>query len=119
MKNKNVKEFILLEFVFLIYSISPLLSKIAIINSQKNLKYLIIFYSLSLIVLFIYAIIWQQVLKKIPLSIAFSHKGTTIAWGMIWSMIVFKEKISVGMIIGSLIIITGIVIMMIGEKTNE
>ena len=118
MTKKKIKTIILLELVFFIYSISSLLSKMATQNNPTIQK-IIIFYMLALFMLGIYAIIWQQILKKMPLSVAYANKGTVIIWGMIWGSFIFNEKITVGMIIGSIIIIIGIVVMMLGEKKND
>ena len=39
------------------------------------------------------AVIWQQVLKKIPLTIAYGCKGIIIVYGMLWGALFFSEKI--------------------------
>lgn len=118
MNKKIIKNLIILQCTFFIYSLSSLFSKIAVQNDY-TMQHLILFYSMSLIMLAVYAIIWQQILKKVSLSIAFSNKGIVVIWGMIWSCIIFKETISVRMVIGALIIIAGIVVMMSGEKNND
>lgn len=112
MKKKiDVKSIILLEIAFFIYSLSSMFSKQALYNNPST-THIIIFYILSLMMLGLYAIIWQQVLKKIDLSVAFANKGITIIWGILWGTFIFKEKITIGMIIGASIVILGIIIMM-------
>lgn len=118
MTKAKIKNIVLLEIVFLIYSVSSLLSKMAT-QDNPTIQKIIIFYGLSLVILGVYAIIWQQILKKMPLSVAFANKGVVIIWGMIWGALIFKEKITIGMIIGSAIIIAGIIVMMTGEKEND
>lgn len=117
MKKKTIYNLILLELVFFIYSLSSLLSKLA--SSSSDVYHYIFFYLGSLAMLGVYAVIWQQILKKFSLTVAFANKGIVIIWGMIWGLIVFKEKITVGMIIGSLIIIAGIITMMLGARKND
>ena len=114
----KIKNILMLESVFFIYSISSLFLKMATYNNPTILR-TIIFYGISIIILGIYAIIWQQILKKLPLSVAFANKGAVIIWGMLWGTLIFNEKITIGMIIGSIIIIAGIVVMMTGEKEND
>ena len=112
MKKKiDIKSLVLLEIAFFIYSLSSMFSKQAMYNNPTIL-HIVIFYGLSLFMLGVYAIIWQQVLKKLDLSVAFANKGITIIWGIIWGVILFKEKITIGMIIGALIVILGIIVMM-------
>ncbi|MBO5479005.1 MAG: transporter [Clostridia bacterium] len=116
-KKANIKNIALLEIAFLIYSLSSLCSKWAVYNAQ-SIWHTLFFYGLSLCMLGIYAIIWQQVLKRMELTVAFSNKGITIVWGILFGMIFFQEKITIGMIIGSVLVIAGIVFMM-KEKENQ
>lgn len=66
------------------------------------------FYGLVLINLFVYAIVWQQILKKLPLVTAFANKAVTVIWGMLWGMLIFKEKITGWNVLGAAIIMVGI-----------
>lgn len=111
MKKINIKNIIMLESAFLIYSLSSLFSKTAVYNSQ-SIWHTLFFYGLSLCMLGIYAIIWQQILKRMELTVAFSNKGITVIWGIIFGSIFFHEKITIGMIIGCMLVIAGIVFMM-------
>lgn len=66
------------------------------------------FYGLVLLNLFVYAIVWQQVLKKLPLVTAFANKAVTVIWGMLWGMLIFKERITIWNVFGAVIIMIGI-----------
>jgi drug/metabolite transporter (DMT)-like permease len=104
------KDYILLHFILLIYSLSGLFSKLA--SSKKFLSFeFIFFYGLTLLILFIYAVLWQHILKKMTLIAAFGNKAVTIIWGMIWGSLFFGEKITIYMIIGTVIILLGILLM--------
>ena len=59
-------------------------------------------------ILGIYAIMWQQVLKKFSLTTAFFNKAVIIIWGMLWGLVFFKEVITVKMIIGATIVLLGV-----------
>lgn len=112
MKKKiDIKSIILLEITFFIYALSSVFSKTAMYHNP-TLVHIVIFYGLSILMLGIYAILWQQILKKMDLSTAFSNKGITIIWGLLLGAIFFQEKITIGEIIGSMIVIAGIVVMM-------
>lgn len=67
-------------------------------------------YALAVILLGIYAIIWQQILKYIPLTTAYSCKSITVIFGMLWGTIFFEEAINIQMIIGALLVICGTVL---------
>ena len=58
-----------------------------------------------------YAVLWQQVLRRIELSTAYLFKGTTLIFTMLFAALLFGEPITVANIIGSLIIITGITLL--------
>ena len=64
----------------------------------------------------IFAIEWQQVIKRIPLNTAFSTRSLGIIWGVLWGIIFFEEKLSPMMIAGSLIIILGIVLVVYADE---
>lgn len=58
----------------------------------------------------LYAILWQQVLKRIDLSLAYMFKGTSIVFVMLLAYVLFGEQITWNNIVGALIIIGGIVL---------
>lgn len=70
----------------------------------------ILFYSLVLLDLAVYAIVWQQILKKLPLVSAYANKAVTVIWGLIWGMVIFKESLTIWNVIGAIVIIVGIYI---------
>lgn len=124
MKNKKIFSFILMHFGFLVYSLYSLLGKFA--SKYEFLSfYFCLVYCCLILILFIYAILWQQVLKVFDLSIATANKSATIIWGLIWSYIFFDEGITLKKIIGILLIICGIFILSttqtdtIEEDNNE
>ena len=59
----------------------------------------------------VYAILWQQVLRHIEQSTAYMFKGTTLIFTMLIAALLFGEIITVPNILGSVIIIIGIVLL--------
>lgn len=103
----QIFKYIILHILFLFYSFGGVVSKLA--SKQPVMSFKFIFsYGILLIILFIYAILWQQILKHLPLTIAFSNKAITIIWGMIWGFIFFGETITWNMLLGASIVILGI-----------
>jgi len=107
LKNKKLNSLIILHIMLFIYSFCGVFSKIAGGSEFLSNKFFIC-YGVSLFILFIYTVAWQQILKKIPLIIAFLNKSITIIWSMIWGLIIFKEKITFTMILGSIIVLIGV-----------
>lgn len=106
---KKAKSYVLLHAILLIYSFCSVFSKFAAQAEFLSFNF-ILFYGLMLIVLAIYALLWQQVLKTMPLTTAFANKAIVIVWGMLWGEIIFAEQIKWQMILGSVIIFLGIVL---------
>lgn len=58
----------------------------------------------------VYAILWQQVLKRVELSLAYMFKGTSLIFVMLLAHLLFGEQITWNNILGAIIIIIGIVL---------
>jgi multidrug transporter EmrE-like cation transporter len=109
------KDFLFLHVLFALYSCSGILAKLANRFDFLSLNFLLLF-AFSVSLLGVYAVLWQFVLRKFPLTIAFSNKGVVVIWGMIWGSCIFKESITFGKVIGAALIAVGVVIM---GKSNE
>jgi drug/metabolite transporter (DMT)-like permease len=92
--------------VFFIYSLSGLFSKSASRCEFLSWSYLC-FLSGCVFVLGIYAILWQQVIKRMPVSDANILGGVTTIFGLMIAHFVFDEPITFNNIIGTIIIISG------------
>ena len=104
---KKVKNFVFLHLLLFMFSFCGVFSKLAAGYEFLSLKFCI-FYIISIIILGIYAILWQQVLKRFSLTTAFFNRAVNVIWGMIWGLLVFHEKIKFNMIIGCILIMIGI-----------
>lgn len=62
----------------------------------------------AICVMGVYAILWQQVLKRIELSTAYMFKGTSLIFVLLLAALLFGESITWTNIIGAVIIILGI-----------
>lgn len=109
-KGIGIKDIILLQAVFFIYSINSIVAKLA--SGQESFSFMfIMYYGLELVILGIYALLWQQIIKKFELSVAYANKAVTLIWGMIWGSLLFKEQITLTKAAGILLVIAGIVIL--------
>lgn len=106
-KQPTVKDLLYLHIVLLLYSINGILSKLASEN-QFYTSTFFMYYSIVLLNLVLYAILWQQILKRMPLTTAFSNKSVIVIWGMLWGALFFQERITMQMIIGGAIISYGV-----------
>lgn len=104
-----IKNLLFLQGAFILYSIVTVVSKLASSNSFLSPKFMLL-YGVEVLILFVYAVFWQQIIKRIDLSVAYSNRGMIIFWTMMWSVCFFNEKISIQNIIGVIIIFIGIVV---------
>jgi drug/metabolite transporter (DMT)-like permease len=62
----------------------------------------------SVALLALYAVGWQKILKRLPLTIAYFNKGLAIFWGLVWSAILFGETLTFFNILGTVVIFAGL-----------
>jgi drug/metabolite transporter (DMT)-like permease len=105
-----LKRYLFLHLSLLIYSLGSIAAKLAAREPLLSLPFFI-YYGLVLLILLIYAVLWQQIIKTMPLSVAISHKSVIIIWGFIWGHLIFNEDITITMFIGMILIISGIFLM--------
>lgn len=99
------------------YAVGGIFSKRAANADFLSLEY-ILNYGMVLVILMVYAVFWQMILKKVPLTVAMANKSVTVIWGLIYGFLFFHEKITPANLIGAVIIIIGIIIVVNGDKEN-
>ena len=114
-KNEKVKYYLFLFIGVFVYSIATIFLKFASNKSFLTKEY-IFNILMALLFLGIYAIIWQQILKYIQLSVALSFKPVALILNLFWSIYIFNESYDVKVFIGILLIICGIFIMVRNDE---
>lgn len=104
---KNYRTLFVLHLLLAFYSLSSVCSKMAAQEEFLSIKF-IMYYGAVILFLGIYAVVWQQILKKLPLVMAYMNKAVTVIWGMIWGAIFFNESITINKVIGCIIIVIGV-----------
>ena len=66
-----------------------------------------LFYGIEIVILGVYALLWQQVIKRFELSVAYANRAMVIVWSMLWAALIFKEQLTVSNIAGILLVVTG------------
>ena len=106
---KKIRIILLLQLAVVLYSLANVAAKMASGYSFFSRPFMM-FYALEILALGVYAVLWQQVIKRIDLSIAYISRAFTVFWLMLWAILFFKEHISVTNVIGLLIILAGILV---------
>ena len=105
-KNTGSGVFLLLHLCLMISSVSGICAKMA--GRQTGMTGFLLWYGLEILIMGIYAVFWQQILKKLPLTTAYANRPVSLIWGMIWGSLFFHERITWGMIVGAGVIFFGI-----------
>ena len=100
---------------FFIYSLASVFSKLASRNDFLSLPYLLCLFVI-VVILGIYAILWQQVLKNIPLSIAMANKPIALVLSLVWAFFLFKEHLSIKIMAGIVLVLIGVAVIGLGAK---
>ena len=58
----------------------------------------------------VYAVLWQQLIARMPISTAYMFKGTSLIFVLLFSVLLFGEAITLNNVIGAVIIIVGIIL---------
>ena len=104
---KRYSVFLALIGVNLIYACTSIFTKMASRQEMMSWPYLLCIAG-AVGVMGLYAILWQQVIKRMPISTAYMFKGTSLIFGLLFARLLFGEQITLFNIIGATIIITGI-----------
>lgn len=81
------------------------------LSSSEDGMLMLVYLACAIVILGVYACLWQQVLKHIPLTTAFMFKSVTVIYGVLFAHILFMEEITNNNIVGAAMIVAGIVVL--------
>lgn len=113
--------YIQLHLNILLFSLTSVFSKAASTAYNRGglhapLLYLFVF--CMLLNCGVYALAWQQVIKKFSLSTAYANRSVYLIWSQLWAVLIFKESLSVHNIIGLLIVLVGVIIVQMTDHAE-
>ena len=100
----------------IIYTMGSVCSKMAGGSEFPSPRF-ILFYGGQILVLAIYALLWQQIIKRVDLSVAYVNRSVAILWSFLWAVLIFGEAITLQNIIGLILVVTGTII--VNGEANE
>ncbi len=95
--------------MLMVYSLSGVFSKLASGVPLLSIRFCV-YYGAIIALLGFYAIGWQQIIKRLPLTLAFANKAVTTVWGLIWGLVFFHEQVTVGKLMGIALVVIGVVV---------
>ena len=120
MKKKiGIKDILFLQLVIMIYTGSGIAAKLAAGRELFSPGFCF-FYGLEIAVLGVYAILWQQIIKRFELSVAYANRAMVLVWSLIWAVCIFGDRLTVQNLAGIALVIAGTVIVNLhtGEGTT-
>lgn len=111
----GARALVALHVMLAVYSLSSVCAKLAAGFDFMSLGF-IACYGGMIALLGVYAIGWQQVIKRLPLTYAYANKAVTVLWGIVWGVILFQERVSPLKILGALIVLVGVVLFSLAER---
>lgn len=115
---EDVKRYILLNILLMVYSFSSVCSKLAAGEEVMSVRFILL-YGIIILLLGIYAVFWQQIIKNMPLTVAYANRAITVFWGMLWGFLIFREKITLGKAAGAALVIAGIILFAWSDKEER
>ena len=109
--------YFILHLILAIYSLTGICSKkiaISEIASNSFIQWSLLY----VIFILVYALVWQQIIKSVPLMVAYSNKAVVVIWGMFWGNIIYDEMITLGKLLGAFFVICGIILYNSVEQGN-
>lgn len=103
------KNILILQAVVVIYTLSSVVAKFATGKELFSFSFFL-FYGMEVAILGVYAILWQQMIKKFDLSIAYANRAMALLWSAIWAVVLFHEDIGFKQLVGIALVIIGTVI---------
>lgn len=114
-EKKRLIYIVLLQGAVLIYSFSSVMSKLASAYPFFSFK-MVICYGTSIGLLGVYAILWQQFMKKVELSVAYANRSMNLLWSMVWSVLLFHETMTVKNVLGVILVLIGTIFISMPQK---
>ena len=116
-KSRRGRTLLALHLLLMLYSMSGVTSKLAAGHPFLSLPF-IFFYGLMVAVLGVYAIGWQQVIKRLPLTTAYANRAVTVIWGIVWGAVLFHEQVSWQKILGAVIVLAGVALYALADQAQ-
>lgn len=103
-----MKKIILLQLAVILYTVSGIMAKFA--SGGKTVYYTLLFLGLDVLFLGIYAIVWQQLIKRFELSVAYANRAMALLWSAVWALLIFHEALTWKKVLGIAFVILGTLI---------
>lgn len=106
-KKTKLSVLLVMQLAVCIYTCSGITAKLASGYGFMSPGF-ILCYGAEILLLGIYAVFWQQIIKKADISVAYANRASAIFWSTLWAVLIFKEQVTAQNIGGIVLIFLGI-----------
>ena len=114
----KIKDILFLQVVIIIYTGSGIAAKMAASQPLLSWKFCL-FYGVESVILGVYAILWQQMIKRFELSVAYANRAMVLVWSLLWAVFLFHDQITVQNVTGILLVLTGTLMINLDMEEKE
>lgn len=112
----DVRILLVLHCLLVLMSLSGVMSKFAARFEFMSVGF-VLCYGAMVVLLGVYALGWQQVIKRIPLTTAYANRAVTVLWGIVWGALLFHERVNPLKIAGALVVLFGVVLYAVADNS--
>lgn len=114
-KKGKFQTIVKLQAVVVVYTMASIFAKLASGEAFFSIKFFL-FTGLELVLLFAYALLWQQVIKRTELSVAYANREMYLLWSLLWAVVFFHNEITPANVAGCFLVIAGTLLITGEEK---
>ena len=109
---------LVLQLLLLCYALSTVMQKLAAMQAFLSPRFLLCALGMFLF-LGVYALGWQQVLKRMPLTVSYAtSKAVVFVWMLLFGALLFHERVSPRQLLGCAFLMAGVILFALSEKED-
>ncbi|HIS41332.1 MAG TPA: transporter [Candidatus Limiplasma pullicola] len=109
MSRPNARSMLLLHGTLLIYAVVSVFAKLAGLRlAAQEAGMTLVFLAAEAAALLAYSLLWQRVLRRMPLNFAYSNKGVCTLWTALFGLAFFGEQMTFGKAAGLAAVLAGV-----------
>ena len=110
--------FLWLHGLFFLYALGSVVGKRAASYEWGSTPFLL-FYGIVIATFGLYALVWQRLMRYIPLTTAYANRSIMVFWGMIFGYCFFDELVTIGKLVGILLTACGLVLFSLERRAED
>ena len=106
-KKLSLRSLLAVQGAVILYSFADIAAKYASRHAFLTGPY-VLWIGAEFLILGLYALAWQQIIKRTDISVAYSNRAAAVVWTTLWAALLFHETITPKNIVGICILFAGI-----------